>query len=122
MGSGGSIRWSQSLVLANSDVNCLHPSRGMDMDNKLEGKSAVIIGATSGMALATAKLFVEEGAYVFITGRRLEQLDAAVMEIGKNVTGVQGDAEISPISTGYMTRSRRRRVISTFCTPAPVSA
>jgi len=64
----------------------------MDMDNKLEGKSAVIIGATSGMALATAKLFVEEGAYVFITGRRQEQLDAAVREIGKNVTGVQGDA------------------------------
>ncbi len=44
------------------------------------------------MALATAKLFVEEGAYVFITGRRQEQLDAAVKEIGKNVTGVQGDA------------------------------
>ena len=62
------------------------------MAKKLEGKSAVITGATSGMALATAKLFVEEGAYVFITGRRQEQLDAAVREIGKNVTGVQGDA------------------------------
>jgi NAD(P)-dependent dehydrogenase (short-subunit alcohol dehydrogenase family) len=59
---------------------------------KLDGKTAVITGATSGMALATAKLFVEEGAYVFITGRRQEQLDAAVKEIGKNVTGVQGDA------------------------------
>src|SRR5229473_1417954 len=58
---------------------------------KLKGKIAVITGATSGMALATAKLFVEEGAYVFITGRRQEQLDAAVKEIGKNVTGVQGD-------------------------------
>jgi NAD(P)-dependent dehydrogenase (short-subunit alcohol dehydrogenase family) len=44
------------------------------------------------MALATAKLFVEEGAYVFITGRRQAQLDAAVKEIGKNVTGIQGDA------------------------------
>src|ERR1700722_11845151 len=62
------------------------------MGQKLEGKIAVITGATSGMALATAKLFVEEGAYVFITGRRQEQLDAAEKEIGKNVTGVQGDA------------------------------
>ena len=59
---------------------------------KLEGKVAVITGGTSGMALATAKLFVEEGAYVFITGRRQEQLDKAIKEIGKNVTGVQGDA------------------------------
>jgi NAD(P)-dependent dehydrogenase (short-subunit alcohol dehydrogenase family) len=59
---------------------------------KLEGKIAVITGATSGMALATAKLFVAEGAYVFITGRRQEQLDKAVKEIGRNVTGVQGDA------------------------------
>ena len=53
---------------------------------------AVITGATSGMALATAKLFVEEGAYVFVTGRSQERLDKAVKEIGKNVTGVQGDA------------------------------
>ena len=59
---------------------------------KLEGKIVVITGATSGMALATAKLFVAEGAYVFITGRRQEQLDKAVREIGRNVTGVQGDA------------------------------
>ena len=60
--------------------------------DKLKGKTAVITGATSGMALATAKLFVEEGAYVFITGRRQEQLDAAVKAIGKNVSGVQGDS------------------------------
>jgi NAD(P)-dependent dehydrogenase (short-subunit alcohol dehydrogenase family) len=59
---------------------------------KLDGKVAVVTGATSGMALASAKLFVEEGAYVFITGRRREQLDAAVKEIGRNVTGVQGDS------------------------------
>ena len=59
---------------------------------KLEGKVAVITGATSGMALATAKLFVEEGAYVFITGRRQQQLDEAIKAIGKNVTGIQGDA------------------------------
>jgi NAD(P)-dependent dehydrogenase (short-subunit alcohol dehydrogenase family) len=59
---------------------------------KLEGKIAVITGATSGMALAAAKLFVEEGAYVFITGRRQEQVDSAVKHVGKNVTGVRGDA------------------------------
>ena len=59
---------------------------------KPDGKIAVITGATSGMALATAKLFVEEGAYVFITGRRQEKLDEAVKLIGRNVTGVQGDA------------------------------
>jgi NAD(P)-dependent dehydrogenase (short-subunit alcohol dehydrogenase family) len=59
---------------------------------KLDGKVAVITAATSGMALATAKLFVEEGAYVFITGRREEALDEAVKSIGRNVTGVQGDA------------------------------
>ncbi len=59
---------------------------------KLEGKVAVITAATSGMALATAKLFVEEGAYVFITGRRHDKLDEAVKSIGRNVTGVQGDA------------------------------
>jgi NAD(P)-dependent dehydrogenase (short-subunit alcohol dehydrogenase family) len=60
--------------------------------SKLKGKVAVITAATSGMALATAKLFVEEGAYVFITGRRQDKLDEAVRLIGKNVTGVQGDA------------------------------
>jgi NAD(P)-dependent dehydrogenase (short-subunit alcohol dehydrogenase family) len=62
------------------------------MARKLDDKVAVITGATSGMALAAAKLFVEEGAYVFITGRRQQQLDEAVKTIGRNVTGVQGDA------------------------------
>jgi NAD(P)-dependent dehydrogenase (short-subunit alcohol dehydrogenase family) len=59
---------------------------------KLQGKVAVITGGSSGMALASAKLFVEEGAYVFITGRKQEQLDEAVKRIGRNVTGVRGDA------------------------------
>ena len=59
---------------------------------KLNGKVAVITAATSGMALATAKRYVEEGAYVFITGRNKERLDKAVKEIGKNVTGVQADS------------------------------
>ncbi len=59
---------------------------------KLEGKVAVITGGSSGMALASARRFVEEGAYVFITGRRQEQLDQAVKSIGRNVTGVRSDA------------------------------
>jgi len=59
---------------------------------KLNDKVAVITAGTSGMALATAKLFVKEGAYVFITGRRQDALDRAVAAIGRNVTGVQGDA------------------------------
>lgn len=59
---------------------------------KLENKVAVITGATTGMALATAKLFVKEGAFVYITGRRKEQLDEAVEAIGDNVKGIQGDA------------------------------
>jgi len=62
------------------------------MPKKLDNRVAVITGATSGMALATAKLFVEEGAYVFITGRSQGRLDKAVKEIGRNVTGVQGNA------------------------------
>ena len=60
--------------------------------NRLEGKAAVITAGTSGMAFATAKLFVDEGAYVYITGRRKENLDEAVKAIGRNITGVQGDA------------------------------
>src|SRR6266853_1912843 len=76
---------------------------------KLEGKVAVITAATSGMALATAKLFVEEGAYVFITGRRKEKLDEAVKLIGRNVTGVQGDAaNLADLDRLYHTVSRER--------------
>jgi NAD(P)-dependent dehydrogenase (short-subunit alcohol dehydrogenase family) len=58
---------------------------------KLEGKIAVVTGGNSGIGLATAKQFVNEGAYVFMTGRREPELAAAVKEIGRNVTGVQGD-------------------------------
>ena len=61
------------------------------MSQKLADKVAVITGASSGIGLATAKQFVNEGAYVFITGRRQNELDAAVKEIGQNVTGIQGD-------------------------------
>src|ERR1700739_651060 len=59
---------------------------------KLDGKVAVITGGSSGMALAGAKLFVDEGAHVFISGRRQEALDEAVEVIGRTVTAVQADA------------------------------
>jgi NAD(P)-dependent dehydrogenase (short-subunit alcohol dehydrogenase family) len=63
----------------------------MSENKKLQGKVAVITGGTTGIGLATAKLFVNEGAYVFVSGRRQKELDEAVKEIGSNVTGVQGD-------------------------------
>jgi NAD(P)-dependent dehydrogenase (short-subunit alcohol dehydrogenase family) len=63
----------------------------MPENKRLRGKVALITGGTEGIGLATAKLFVEEGAYVFITGRRQQQLDEAVKEIGSNVSGIQGD-------------------------------
>ena len=72
-------------------LNATHLPKGVIM-GKLEGKVAVITGGSSGLALESAKRFVEEGAYVFITGRRQEALDEAVKLIGWNVTGVRGDA------------------------------
>jgi NAD(P)-dependent dehydrogenase (short-subunit alcohol dehydrogenase family) len=66
------------------------------VSKKLEGKTAVITGGTEGIGLATAKLFVKEGAYVFITGRRQTELDKAVEAIGSNVSGVQGDVAKLP--------------------------
>jgi NAD(P)-dependent dehydrogenase (short-subunit alcohol dehydrogenase family) len=65
--------------------------KGEEYMNKLEGKIALVTGGNSGIGLATAKQFVNEGAYVFITGRREPELARAVKEIGRNVTGVQGD-------------------------------
>jgi NAD(P)-dependent dehydrogenase (short-subunit alcohol dehydrogenase family) len=71
--------------------------------SKLEGKVAVITGGNSGIGLATAQRFVSEGAYVFITGRRQSELDAAVKQIGKNnVSGIQTDSLIWQILIGYM--------------------
>ena len=74
---------------------------------KLQGKVAVITGGTEGIGLATAKLFVKEGAYVFITGRRKQQLEEAVKAIGANISGVQGDvANLSDLDRLYETIAR----------------
>ncbi len=82
------------------------------MTNKLEGKTAVITGGTEGIGLATAQLFVKEGAYVFITGRRQKQLDEAVAAIGSNVTGVQGDvAKLADLDRLYETVARVKKRI-----------
>ena len=61
---------------------------------KLDGRVAVITGGSSGLGLATARRFVDEGAFVFITGRRQKELDEAVRSIGRNITAVQGDMAV----------------------------
>src|SRR5256885_5013578 len=85
------------------------------MSKKLEGKIAVITGGSSGIGFATAKLFVGEGAYVFITGRRQKELDEAVKAIGSNVTGVQGDvAKLADLDRLYETVGKKGRLDIVF--------
>src|SRR5262249_29102857 len=96
---------------------------------KLQGKVAVITAGTSGMALATAKLFVEEGAFVFVTGRRKEQLDVAIKAIGRNAIGVQGDASnLADLDRLYETvKKEKGRIDVLFASagtgePAPIGS
>jgi len=93
------------------------------MTNKFAGKVAVITGGSSGMGLATAKRFVKEGIdHVFITGRRKDALDAAVAEIGKNVTAVQGDvASLADLDRLYEAVGKRNRKIDILFANAGVS-
>ena len=90
---------------------------------KLEGKVAVVTGGSSGIGLATAKRFVEEGAFVYITGRRRTELDKAVSEIGRNVTAIQADvsnlADLGRLSTRG---SARKKTSSTSSSLALVSS
>src|SRR5579862_4377985 len=82
---------------------------------KLQGKVAVITGGTTGIGLASAKLFVQEGADVFITGRRQKELDEAVRAIGSKVTGVQGDvAKLSDLDRLYETIGQKGRLDIVF--------
>ncbi|MBU2666548.1 SDR family oxidoreductase [Actinoplanes bogorensis] len=86
---------------------------------KLDGKVAVITGATSGMALAGARLFVDEGAHVFITGRRKDALDDAVQLIGRNVTGVQADsADLDDLDRLFFTVKQEKGSIDVLWTSA----
>ncbi|HZV64752.1 MAG TPA: SDR family oxidoreductase [Telluria sp.] len=78
---------------------------------KLQDKVAVITGGTSGIGLASAQLFVKEGAHVFITGRRQKELDEAAKIIGYNVTGVQGDvANLADLDRLYETVAKKGRI------------
>src|SRR5271157_3059969 len=82
---------------------------------KLNGKVAVITGGTTGIGLAAAKLFVREGAYVFITGRRQKELDEAVKAIGSNVTGIQGDvAKLADLDRLYQAVKAKGRIDVVF--------
>ena len=90
---------------------------------KLDGKIAVITGGSSGMGLTTAEYFVAEGAYVFITGRRRDELEAAVKQIGKGVTGVQGDvSNLADIDRLYETVKREKGHIDVLFANAGVGA
>jgi NAD(P)-dependent dehydrogenase (short-subunit alcohol dehydrogenase family) len=86
---------------------------------KLEGKIALITGGSSGIGLATATRFVNDGAYTFITGRRAPELMAAVEKIGRNVTSVQGDVADLPDLDHLFAKLSARKGASIPCSRMP---
>ena len=94
----------------------------MTQEKRLEGKIAVITGGNSGIGLATAQRFVQEGAFVFITGRRQDKLDKAVKQIGKNVMGVQGDvSNLADLDRLYETVKQQKGQIDVLFANAGVA-
>ncbi|GHO97985.1 putative oxidoreductase YkvO [Reticulibacter mediterranei] len=90
---------------------------------KLKGKVAVITGGGTGLGLATAALFVQEGAYVYIMGRRQSELDHAVQAIGRNITAVQGDiSRLADIQRMYKTIQQHHKQIHVVFANAGVTA
>src|SRR5438445_8883916 len=93
------------------------------MSRKLEGKVAVVTGGNSGIGLAAARRFVAEGAHVFITGRRQAELDEAVAQIGKHVTGVRGDvANLADLDRLFATVKQQKGRLDVLFANAGVGA
>src|SRR5581483_859703 len=91
------------------------------ISKRLDGKTAVITGGSSGIGLATAQRFVKEGAYVFICGRHQKELSIALNQIGKNVTGVQCDvSDLEDLDRLYNTIKQQRRQIDVLFANAGV--
>src|SRR5262249_13267412 len=113
------MRVPRVLIIRYS--NSPHGQRTSPMSKKLEGKVAVITGGNSGIGLATARRFVAEGAHVFITGRRQAELEEAVRQIGRHVTGVPGDVSNLADLHRLFARGSGGRAASTSFSPTPAS-